>query len=332
MEQNRESEHLIILVTKCVLALGSPQNCIKCGGRAVYTRTYSGERLCKDCFTSSIVEKTRRTISKYRMLRHGDKVALAVSGGKDSLSMLQILSEICGSHGSKLYAVTVDEGIKDYREEAVSMTESFASSLNVELKVLSFRDLYGYTLDEALEKRNGMKITSCSICGVWRRRAIDVGARLVGANVVATAHNLDDLLQTFLINQFNGDITRLKWIDPGWEGKSEFGLRRIKPFAETYEVEIAFYAFLKDLPFQSVACPHGEEGVRSEIRNFINSMETKHPGVKYSLLKTALDLARSIQVEEKNVQRCQTCGNPSSSNICSVCRTVKLITNKATSE
>ncbi len=292
-------------------------------------RAYSGESLCSECFTSSIVEKTRRTISEYKMLNHGDRIAVGVSGGKDSLSLLHVLSEVTRDHGSKLVALTVDEGIKGYREEAVSLAEACASSLNVEIRTFSFRELFGYSLDEALQIRGNLKTTSCAICGVLRRRALDIGARQVGANVIATAHNLDDLLQTFLINQLNGDTVRMKWLDPGYAGNKEFGLRRIKPFAEIHEVEIAFYAFLKGLAFQTVACPYRDEGIRSEIRDFLNKTESNHPGVKYSLLKTALSLAQNLRIEEKDVQRCQMCGNPSSGNVCSVCKTIQLLAGKA---
>jgi len=264
------------------------------------------------------------------MLKHGDRIAVAVSGGKDSLSLLQVLSEISVDHGSTLSAVMVDEGIEGYRDEAVALTKTFTSSIGVELRILSFRELFGHPLDDALRLRGNRKVSSCSICGVLRRRAIDMAARQVGANVIATGHNLDDILQTFLINQLNGDLERIRWIHPAYTGASEFGLRRIKPFAELYEVEIAFYAFLQDLTFQGVRCPHSDEGIRSEIRNFLNALETKHPGVKYSMLRSALGIAQDLPLHEKEVRRCPSCGNPCSGSICSVCRTLTLLSPEAT--
>jgi len=85
--------------------------CTKCGGRAVYHRAYSGEKLCNSCFCSSIVEKVKRTISKYDLLNYGDTIGVAVSGGKDSLTLLKILNELCKSHTSKIFAIWIDKVI-----------------------------------------------------------------------------------------------------------------------------------------------------------------------------------------------------------------------------
>ena len=96
------------------------KKCSFCDKSAVYFRQYSGEKLCKKCFCSSIVEKTRKTISKYNMLKYGDKIAIAISGGKDSLSLLNVLNEICTPHSTELHAILIDEGIKD--GESISST------------------------------------------------------------------------------------------------------------------------------------------------------------------------------------------------------------------
>ena len=296
-------------------------SCTKCGRKAVYRRRYSGEALCGSCFSESIVEKTKRTISQYRMLKYGDKVALGVSGGKDSLSLLHILSKISEPYGTKIYAVTVDEGIDGYREEAVANAQEFASKLGVEQVTLSFKDLYGFKLDESLERRNGKRIASCTICGTLRRRALDIGAKKVRANVVATAHNLDDALQTFMINLLSGDVERIKWLGPGNEPKAIFGMRRIKPLTEIYEEEIAYYAFLNQIPMQTVSCPHMAESIRSDIRVILNRFEEKHQGMKYSMFNAMMQIANNLSIETpRDAKPCINCGFPSSGEICSVCK------------
>lgn len=295
-----------------------------CGGQAVYKRIYSNKMLCQRCFVSSIIRKTKRTISKYKMLSHGDNIAVAVSGGKDSLSLLTVLSEICISHGSKLQAITIDEGIDGYRIEAVNIATNHSTRLKIPQFTISFKECFNYTLDEALSIER--KTSSCSICGVLRRRAIDIAAQKIGANVVATAHNLDDVIQTFFINLLSGDLKRVRWLKPSLEAKSEFGMRRIKPFMEIYEAEIAFYAFLKEIPFQSARCPYRDESIRSEIREVLNTFETKHPGVKYSLLKTSLGISQNLKVDvDSEIKNCHVCNYPSSDDTCAVCRTIELI-------
>lgn len=300
----------------------------------MYFRAYNGESLCSVCFKDSIVEKTKRAISKYDMLHYGDKLGVAVSGGKDSTSLLYVLSEITKGHGTKLYALTIDEGIEGYREEAVRNAEKLAESLSIPILVCSYKELFGFSLDEALHERNekGVKTTSCAVCGPLRRRSIDRAAKKLGVNVVATAHNLDDVLQTFYINLYSGDLERIKWLDPSFKSISvseEFKLRRIKPMIEIYEQELAFFAYQNNLPFQTESCPYMNEGIRTEIRMHLNELERKHPGVKYSTLKTVLGIASSMHLDpekSKTIMRCERCGAVSTGPICTVCQTLKLLT------
>src|ERR671939_27057 len=97
--------------------------CSKCQKTdSVYYRAYSGEYLCKKCFLRSIEDKAARTISKYSMIDYGDRVAVGVSGGKDSLSLLYVLKMLFDKHlnnGNELVAVTIDEGIEGYRDESL---------------------------------------------------------------------------------------------------------------------------------------------------------------------------------------------------------------------
>lgn len=288
--------------------------CDRCGDAAVYTRRYSGESLCGECFSRSIIQKTARTISRYGMIRRGEEVAVAVSGGKDSLSLLSILQRISEKGGFTIRAVTIDEGIPGYRDEALEIVERYCRSIGVEYSVLGYQEMYGLTLDGALDLRRG-GASSCSICGVLRRRAIDEAAR--GADVVATAHNLDDHLQTFMINVLSGDTARIGWMNPASAGTP----RRIKPFCEIYEAEVVFYAFTNGIPFQTEPCPHMNEGIRTAIREFLNSLEQDHHGIKNSMYRSVQRITGSIQ-ETKQGRLCEACGSRCTGRICSVCSTV----------
>jgi len=301
--------------------------CIKCGNRAIYHRAYSGEKLCSSCFCSSIVEKVKRAISKYDFLKYGDAIGMAVSGGKDSLSLLRILNELCKTHASKIFAITIDEGISGYREEAIKICKDLTEELNVPHYVFSFKELYGFSLDEVIKLRKN-KISACSICGILRRRALDIAARKLKVNVIATAHNLDDTLQTFMINLLNSDINRIRWLDPKIEPRSEFFVRRIRPFMEVYEKEIVMYAFLNDTPFQTITCPYMNEGIRSEIRSMINALEEEHPGIKYSTLNSAIKISQNITTDERELNMCKECNFASSSDLCSVCKLLEMIKEK----
>src|SRR4030095_16720201 len=219
------------------------KECSKCKKNpSIYLRQYSGEFLCKKCFIKSIEYKAKKTISKYSMIRHGDTVAVAVSGGKDSLVLLNILKNTLASQDSQLVAITVDEGIRGYRDESLSIVKNFCASIGVENRIMSFSELFGISMDKAMEVRPSEKISSCSMCGTFRRRALDLLAESCGANVVATGHNLDDYVQTFLINLFAGDVERIGWTYPEPVEYGVSGLKKIKPLMEIYEKELVLYA------------------------------------------------------------------------------------------
>jgi uncharacterized protein (TIGR00269 family) len=300
--------------------------CGRCGGAVVYTRRYSGESLCSSCFRDSLIEKTRRTISKYGMLRYGEKVGVAVSGGKDSLSLLKILHELNGQNQNELVALSVDEGVEGYRDEAITNARSISMELGVGHVTVSYRELFGFSLDQALDWKGDRDVSSCSFCGVFRRRAIDEAATRAGVDVVVTAHNLDDYVQTFLMNLLHGDVERIGWMDPSYTDDS-FPIRRVKPFMEIYEEEIALFAYLSKIPFQSVSCPYMHEGLRTEVRDYLNEMEAKHPGMKNVLLRSSLEVVSrfaSAGSGKKSIP-CKVCGNPSSSGLCNVCRMKELV-------
>ena len=294
--------------------------CSRCGAKPFYTRKYSGETLCGDCFRDSILEKTRKTISRYAMIGRGERVAVAVSGGKDSLSLLKVLHALEEHRGNEVVAISVDEGVAGYRDEALDHARALTQELGVEHLTVSYKDLFGFSLDEALNWKDERDISSCSFCGVFRRRAIDDAATRAKATVVATAHNLDDYVQTFMMNLMHGDLARLAWLDPSYADDS-FPVRRVKPFMEIYEEEVALFAYQAGIPFQSVSCPYMHEGLRSEVRDYLNQMEANHPGVKNVLLRSSLDvISRYARAEGKQSVPCSNCGKPSSSGLCNVCR------------
>ncbi|MGI0086703.1 MAG: TIGR00269 family protein [Nitrosotalea sp.] len=294
--------------------------CDWCENTTVYSRKYSGENLCSGCFSKSIVRKTAKTISKYKMINGGDVVGVAVSGGKDSLSLLHALKQISLNHDFTLKAITIDEGIPGYRDEALEIVRNFCNKIQVEHDVYSYKEIFGTTLEQSLELREKEKISSCSICGILRRRAIDFGAKELGVDTVATGHNMDDFIQTFIINLLSGDTSKIGWMDPELSNNKT---RKIKPFCEIYENEIVFYAFTNDIPFQSEECPHMNEGIRTEIRNFLNSLEKNHIGIKNNMYKSILKVSSILKDETgKTWKNCSKCGAECTGDVCAVCNTL----------
>jgi uncharacterized protein (TIGR00269 family) len=305
--------------------------CTKCQkAESIYFRAYSGEYLCKKCFLRSIESKAAKTISKYSMIEYGDKVAVGVSGGKDSLSLLYVLKMLFDQHpnnGNELVAVTIDEGIKGYRDESLQIVKDFCAQLNIESKVLSYQSLFGIDMDQAMVQRSSQKISSCSMCGTFRRRAIDIAAETVEADIVATAHNMDDQLQTFMINLLAGDVERIGWIYPEPVQYTQTGMKKVKPFVEIYEYEIAFYALQRDIPFQSEECPYMNESIRTDLREFFNRLERDHPGIKYNAYRSMTKISKVLRssMPPSQTKKCSRCARVSTGDICSVCRTLSIL-------
>ena len=309
------------------------QTCSKCHKEpSVYFRAYSGEYLCKKCFIRSIEEKAARTISKHSMIKYGERVAVGVSGGKDSLSLLYVLKRMFDDHDRKpedLIAVTIDEGIEGYRYESLQIVKDFCAQLGVQGKILSYKDLFGVSIDDAMILRPSEKMSSCSMCGTFRRRAIDLAAESVGADIVATAHNLDDQLQTFMINLLAGDVERIGWIHPE-PVEYAGGMKKIKPFIELYEHEIVFYALQREIPFQSEECPYMNESIRTDLREFFNRMEKEHPGIKNNAYASMVKVSEKLRAaaEPRGYRKCTMCGRDATGDVCSVCKMVDALRKK----
>jgi cytoplasmic tRNA 2-thiolation protein 1 len=288
-----------------------------------YRREYEGVSLCKTCFKDSVERRVRRTISRWKMFLPDDHIAVAVSGGKDSLTLLMILKKLTQRFPrSKITAVTVDEGIAGYREEAVDLASEFCRRLEVDHEIVTFKELYGNGLDDFLRKRHEM--SACSYCGVFRRKAINVGARRVGASRIATAHNLDDVVQTYLLNLFQGDVDRFARFSPILNDPRGGFLPRVKPLCEVPEREAALYGFVEGLTFQSTSCPYMGEALRNELRTVLNRLEQTHPGILFTSYRamTRLSELAGPNVEASVLYECESCGEPTPMKICEACRMV----------
>ncbi len=296
---------------------------------AFFHRPYSGETLCKKCFTQSIEAKVRTTITRYQMLSFDDHLAVAVSGGKDSLSLLHILAKLKRFRPkTSLTAVTVDEGIKGYRDEALEIAALNCQKLEIPHNIVSFKELYGFTLDEIIFKarsKGETELTACAYCGVLRRRAINIGARQFKADKIATAHTLDDEVQTVLMNIFHGDIMRLAKEKPVTSEVHPLLVRKIKPFCEIPEKESALYAYVKKIQFQDTPCPYASEALRNDIRGMLNRMEEKHVGTKFTVFKAIERLRPAIEetAKKESFKTCVECGEPSSLDLCKTCEMLR---------
>ncbi|KAJ8437434.1 hypothetical protein Cgig2_031955 [Carnegiea gigantea] len=189
---------------------GGARQCSICKqARAALKRPKTLEQICRECFYSVFEEEVHRVIVENQLFRPGERVAIGASGGKDSTVLAYVLSELNRRHnyGLDLFLLSVDEGITGYRDDSLETVKRNEIQYGLPLKVVSYKDLYGWTMDEIV-KMIGLK-NNCTFCGVFRRQALDRGAAMLKVEKLVTGHNADDIAETVLLNILRGDIARL---------------------------------------------------------------------------------------------------------------------------
>jgi uncharacterized protein (TIGR00269 family) len=260
------------------------------------------------------------------MLGPKDRIMVAVSGGKDSVTLLHILAKIEKAFPDViLCAGTVDEGIRDYRDEALRIAEGNCRKLGVDHVVTSFKELFGYELDEIVElirRRGENGLTPCSYCGVLRRKALNTMAREAGVDKLVIAHSLDDETQTMLLNVFHGDPMRIARSKPVLDVVHPKLVQRVKPLCMVPEKEVVLYAYLKGIEFQSIPCPYAQTALRNDIRTMLNRMEHKHAGTLFSVFNSIEKIRPALEVfaEEVKLHNCKLCGEPTIGDLCRACQ------------
>jgi len=299
--------------------------CTKCGNpQVIIEKKYSGQVLCKECFIQTTTEKVLKNIRKYKLIKKGDKVTVALSGGKDSVMVLDILNSLYEREIINLTAVTIDEGIKGYREDGVRIAASNAKKLGIQHKIVTFKDYLGITLDEIMNKQSSREISrgACTYCGVFRRWILNQAAKDENATKLATGHNLDDETQAILMNYLEGNIDNLTRIGPKSEAKSSKFVVKIKPLREIPEKEVGLYVVAKELEVHFASCPYSSDSFRAEIGKFIKELSVDRPTIMYSTLR-GFDKIRPVLKKEfaRNYEmgQCLNCGEPAAHDLCRAC-------------
>ncbi|MDI6902524.1 MAG: TIGR00269 family protein [Methanocellales archaeon] len=292
--------------------------CDKCDHVAIVHQKYSGMHLCKRHFMEDVERKIKHSIRRYKMIEQEDIVAVALSGGKDSVVVLHILHSLFKDRPDiRLVAISIDEGIHDYREKTLKTARQICKRLGIPHETVSFEDQFGLTLDQMT---NVGERAPCTYCGVFRRTILNRTAKALSATKLATGHDLDDEAQAVLMNLLRGDMERLVRLVPA---KKPGLVPRIKPLRSVSEKEVALYAIVKELPISFDECPYVSFSLRAEIRDMLNVFEAKHPGTKYSLMKSFDVLTKSLKKEDVDLRRCETCGEPTMGDLCQACKLLK---------
>ncbi len=291
---------------------------------------YSGSHLCREHFLRFFDKRAKAELAKQGRLHQG-RVAVALSGGKDSVAVLHFLHGLAASRpGVELVAISIDEGIAGYREGSLEICRELTSRLGVEWHVVKTQDLAGYTIDEYARGEKGpasggQSRAACGPCGVYRRMGLNQAARDVGAAAIATGHNLDDTAQTILMNHLNGDVERLARLAPHAPERAQPGMvPRLIPFRTIPEKEVLLYALLNGLPIHDDAeCPYAARAQRFFLRDMLLAIEARSPGTRHTLVKGLDKLKPLLEAEYGSgggAGACSQCGEPASGESCKGCQ------------
>ncbi|KAI1118251.1 hypothetical protein F5Y14DRAFT_399783 [Nemania sp. NC0429] len=262
--------------------------------RALIKRPKNHQKLCKACFIQIFEDEVHHTITSSALFSRGEKVAIGASGGKDSTVLASVLKTLNERHdyGVDLVLLSIDEGIKGYRDDSLETVKRNAVQYDMALKIVGYDELYGWTMDQVVETIG--KKGNCTYCGVFRRQALDRGAKMLGIRHVVTGHNADDVAETVLMNLLRGDLPRLSRSTSIVTGSSASEVKRSKPLKYAYEKEIVLYAHHKKLDYFSTECIYSPEAFRGSARSLIKNLERVRPSAILDIVRSGEDMARLV--------------------------------------
>ena len=309
--------------------------CSHCKNTVVIKRSYSGEILCPECFEKNIEKNIYKTISKYKMLNPHDKIIVALSGGKDSISLLYNLIKIQERtyNSEPIIVLMIDEGIKGYRKNSIEKAKDFCKIYDIEHKIISFKEKIGYKLDEiiSIKKKSIDYRYACNYCATFRRRLLNDSAKDLGGTVLALGHNLTDVAETFLMNilykRFHIIANQYLFKEQNSRIENYF-ITKITPLMRIPEDEIFLYANIKKFDYYPSHCPYREKDpiIRKRVLDFIQKCKQYSPEIEFNLFNGFLELSKSLyhQNEKINYKSCQLCGYPcGNTKICTYCNYLK---------
>jgi len=289
--------------------------CRKCGGRAVLELRRHNTAFCAGDFLDFFRHQTLETIRRWKMLSRDEPVLVAVSGGKDSLALWDVLLE-AGYTTAGLY---IDLGIFDYSRESKARCQAFAAGRDARLIVVSVAEEVGAGIPQV---KDVTRRPTCSACGLSKRYIMNRAALDHGFGVVATGHNLDDEAATLLGSTLRWDESSLARQTPVLEATHPKLVRRVKPLFRTSERETAAYAFLRGIDYIVEECPFARGATSITHKEVLNRLEDASPGSKASFLTTSLERARPRfqAAEPVDLRECVRCGQTTTGEVCAFCK------------
>jgi uncharacterized protein (TIGR00269 family) len=294
--------------------------CRSCGHPAVIDVRRHNAAFCSECFVRHCAEQVRRAVDAFSMIGAGDRVLVAVSGGKDSLALWDLLVDL-GYEADGLY---LGLGIEGYSDPSAEPARAFARRRDVKLIEIDLPADLGFDIPTGAR---AAKRAPCSACGMSKRHLFNAAAVEGGYDVVATGHNLDDEAAVLYGNVLRWDLAYLGRQLPVLPGGDGF-VRKVKPLVRLSERDTAAYCVLKGIDYMVEECPMAAGNRHLNYKNALNEVEVRSPGTKaafyFGFLERMAPLVASVAEEERaDLHPCPSCGSPTVAERCAFCRLVE---------
>lgn len=291
--------------------------CRSCRAPAVMDVRRHNAAFCAPCFTRHCREQVSRAIESYKMVTPDERILVAVSGGKDSLALWDVLLDL-GLHADGLY---IGLGIGEYSDESAVYARDFARARDAHLVEVSIPDEFGFDIPTGAR---AAKRAPCSACGLSKRHLFNSSAVEGGYDVVATGHNLDDEAAVLFGNVLRWDAAYLGRQYPVLPAAPGFA-RKVKPLVRLGERETAAYCVLKGIDYIVEECPMASGNRHLGYKEALNSIEETSPGSKaafyFGFLERIAPLVQPVAEEERDgIHPCPGCGSPTVSDVCAFCK------------
>lgn len=291
--------------------------CRRCKAHAIIEVRRHNAGFCRDCFVRHCGEQVRRAIEDFDMIRPGERVLVAVSGGKDSLGLWHLLREL-GYDADGLY---IGLGIGEYSDTSGEYARAFAHEHGWKLLEVDIPGTYGFDIPEG---SRAARRAPCSACGLSKRHLFNQAAIDHGYDVLATGHNLDDEAAVLFGNVLRWDAGYLGRQHPVLPAAEGFA-RKVKPLVRLGERELAAYCVVQGIDYIVEECPMAAGNRHLGYKEALNDIEERSPGSKAAFLFGFLEhahgrFAADAAEEREELRPCGSCGAPTPGDVCAFCR------------
>lgn len=274
-------------------------------------------KINKESFNRKVCDNVFTTINDYNLIEDDEVIMIGVSGGKDSILTLHMINRYKEESDIDfdIRAVCIDEGIRGYREHGINSAIENCKKLDIPLEIVSFEDEFSHALDEIQH----LYKSSCMPCGVYRRYLLNKVADSNNCDKIATGHNMDDEIQSFLMTFARNDYNKFPKFGPILDKIHENMVPRIKPLWQLAEKDVGLWCVLNDIPIHSEECPYSETSLRSEVKYFLNKLEEDDRGIKRNIFNS---FKKTFKIPQKEVElvNCEICNQSTATSPCKACR------------